>query len=225
MQYDSYNRERLYKPWLAMKCRDRLHRQVFSGLQLHSVCEIGVGFGELAAYCRREGMGWIGIEPNDRLRDALSTDGFTVYNATMPDFPDVDETFDAIFAAHFIEHLNNLQEVKRFLDACRDNLLSHNGRYLILLYPDIEKCGSIFWHDYTHSFVTTKKRIEDLLYDMEWETCRSERYTACFFKTSSLISFIGRIFPYFLLPEKMAFFARLSSLRHVLTIARPRRTG
>ncbi len=221
MRYDSYNRERLYKPGLQMKCRDRLHRLVLSGLAVRSICEIGVGFGELADYCSRNGIGWIGIEPNDNLRRPLVEDGFRVYDSTLPEFPEIEERFDAIFAAHFIEHLNGLQDVMRFLGSCKTSLASHGGRFLILLYPDIEKCGPIFWHDYTHNFVTTKKRIEDLLYDTGWKILRSERYTACFFRTSGLISLIGKIFPYFLMPEKIALFARLSFLQHVLTIAEP----
>jgi cyclopropane fatty-acyl-phospholipid synthase-like methyltransferase len=221
LRYDSYNKERLYKPGLTIKCRDRLHRLTLSGLDIRSLCEIGVGFGELASYCRKNEINWIGIEPNDKLREDLIDDGFKVYNGMMPEFPEIEEKYDAIFASHFIEHLNNLQEVTSFLNNCRENLGSHNGRYLILLYPDIEKCGSIFWHDYTHSFVTTKKRIEDLLYDLGWKIRRSDRYTACFFRGSSFISFIGKIFPHFLLPKKVAFFTRLSFLQHVLTIAEP----
>jgi hypothetical protein len=222
MRYDSYNRERLYKPGLQMKCRDRLHRLTLSGLDIHSICEIGVGFGELASYCRRNGIKWIGIEPNERLRGDLIDEGFKVYDAMMPEFPEIEESFDAIFAGHFIEHLNNLAEVMQFLAACRETLSSQGGKYLILLYPDIEKCGPIFWHDYTHSFVTTKKRIDDLLFDLDWRIHRSERYTACFFKGSGLISSIGKVFPHFLLPKKIAFFTRLSFLQHVLTIAQPR---
>ena len=221
MRYDSYNRERLYKPRLQMRCRDRLHRLILAGLDIHSVCEIGPGFGELADYCRRHQIEWIGIEPNERLRNSLAEKGFKVYEGTMPEFPEIEEPFDAIFAGHFIEHLDDYRQVMRFLEACRKALATHGGRYLILLYPDIEKCGAIFWHDYTHSFVTTKKRIEDLLFDMDWRIRRSDRYTACFFRGSGIISLIGRMFPAFLLPERLALFARLSFLRHVLTIAEP----
>ena len=221
MRYDSYNKERLYKPGLALKCRDRLHRRVLAGLGVRSICEIGIGFGELASYCRRNGLEWIGIEPNDQLREAIVREGFRVHNATLPAFPAIEVEFDAVFAAHFIEHLKDLDEVIRFLDACKEALRAHGGRYLILLYPDIERCGSIFWHDYTHSFVTTKKRIEDLLHDTDWQIRRSERYTACFFRGSGLISLIGKFFPFFLLPERVATFARLSFLQHCLTIAEP----
>ncbi len=221
LRYDSYNKERLYKPGLQMKCRDRLHRLTLKGLDVHSICEIGPGFGEMADYCRRHGIDWIGIEPNEKLREALADDGFKVYEGMMPEFPRIGESFDAIFASHFIEHLNDYQEVMKFLDACREALSTHGGRYLILFYPDIEKCGPIFWHDYTHSFITTKKRVEDLLFDMDWKIHRSDRYTACFFKGSGLVSLLGKIFPTFLLPERIAFFVRLSVLRHVLTIAEP----
>ena len=87
MRYDSYNKERLYKPGLQMKCRDRLHRLTLAGLDVHSICEIGPGFGELADYCRRQGIKWIGIEPNERLPVALADEGFKVYEGVIPKFP------------------------------------------------------------------------------------------------------------------------------------------
>jgi SAM-dependent methyltransferase len=221
MKYDSYNKVQYYKPGLQIKCRDRLHRRVLEGLDVRSILEIGVGFGEFASYCRRHGIEWTGIEPNAKLREPLIEDGFSVYEATMPRFPAIREKFDALFAAHFIEHLNGLEDVSCFLDGCREILADQGGRYLILLYPDIEKCGTIFWHDYTHSYPTTKKRVEDLLLDHDWRIIRSARYTACFVRGSGLISAVGKIFPYFLLPERIALFARLSFLQHVFTIAEP----
>ena len=148
-------------------------------------------------------------------------EGFSVYNGMMPQFPDIEEKFDAIVASHIIEHLNNAQEALHFLVNCRKMLLDRGGRYLIILYPDIEKVGFLFYQDYTHSFITTKKRIEDMLYDTEWKIVSSRRYTACFFLFSGLISFIGKFFPYFLLPQKIAWFLRLSFQQHCVTIAEP----
>jgi hypothetical protein len=49
MKYDFYNQERIYKPKLALKARDRLHRKVLRNLDIHSVLKIGVGFGEFAS--------------------------------------------------------------------------------------------------------------------------------------------------------------------------------
>jgi hypothetical protein len=221
MRYDFYNREKIYKPRFAIKARDRLHRKILSDLNIKSVCEIGVGFGEFADYCQRHNINYVGIESNDNLRNALTSKGVKIYNALMPNFPQIQEKFDAIFAAHFIEHLNGLQEVLKFLDYAKEALNSHGGEYLILIYPDIEKCGNLFWHDYTHNFVTTKKRVEDLLFDSGWEIIRSERYTGCFFRFPGLISLIGKYFPYFLLPEKVAWFLKLSFLQHVVTIGKP----
>lgn len=221
MRYDFYDRGRIYKPGLALRCRDRLHSKVLQGGDIHSVLEIGVGFGEFADYCRRNGIEYVGIEPNAKLRTALTEKGFRIYNATLPNYPEIGKTFDAIFAAHLIEHLNGLPEVLEFLSSTKKVLKSHQGRYLILLYPDIEKCGWLFFHDYTHTFVTTKKRVEEMLFDHGWDIVQSVRYTACFFMFSGLISMVGKLFPYWLLPEKVALFARLSFLQHCATIATP----
>ncbi len=223
MQYDFYNRDTLYKPALAVKARDRLHRNLFKGLNISDVLEVGIGFGELADYCRRNGMNWIGIDASEHLIKEAERRGYKVYRAVMPDFPEIKEEYQAVFAAHFIEHLKDYQEVLKFLETCKEKLSNKQGGYLILLYPDIEKAGHFFWQDYTHSFVTTKKRIEDMLFDAGYEIKRSGRYTACFFMTSGLISLLGKFFPFFLLPRRIALFARLSFQQHCYTIAVPRR--
>lgn len=219
MRYDFYSRDRLYKPGLAKQCRNRLHRKVLEGLPLRSVCEIGVGFGEFAEYCRQNGIEWLGIEPNDHLREALEAQGFLVYNAMMPQFPEVNERMDAIFASHMIEHLNGLPEALRFLAGCEALLRDKGGRYLVLLYPDIQRCGNMFWFDYTHNFVTSKSRIEQMLLDNGWKIRKSGHYTACFFRISPLLRIIGKVFPYFLLPRRIAEFARLSFQEHAYTVA------
>lgn len=221
MKYDSYNPQRIYKPRFAKICRDILYRRMLQGLGVRSICDIGVGFGELAHYCGENSIPWVGIEPNDNLRTKLQQQGFPVYKATLPDFPPITEPIDAMVASHMIEHLNGAAEVLQFLERVREELKQRNGRYLILLYPDIEKCGYLFFHDYTHSFITTKKRVHDLLHDTGWRVIRSRRYTACFFALSGLVSAVGKIFPFFLLPERLALFARLSFQQHMLTIAVP----
>lgn len=220
MQYDFYNRDNLYKPPLATACRDRLHDRLFRGLGIASILEVGVGFGELADYCHRRNIGWTGIDSNERLAAELEGRGHRVYRATMPDFPRVEEPFDAIVASHFIEHLADYREALRFLSACRERLAAGGGGTLVLLFPDIERIGHFFWQDYTHSFVTTKKRIEDMLGDTGFELVRSGRYTACFFAASRLVSAVGKVFPYFLLSEKLALFARLSFQQHAFALAR-----
>ncbi|MBF0431568.1 MAG: methyltransferase domain-containing protein [Fibrobacteria bacterium] len=220
MQYDFYNQNNLYKPALAVKARERLHTILFKGISFSSVLEVGIGFCELADYCRKKGIEWIGIDANEQLLEQARNKGYTVYQAMMPAFPEVNEKCEAIFASHFIEHLKDYQEALEFITKSKELLKKKNGKYLILLYPDIEKIGHFFWQDYTHSFVTNKKRIEDMLYDTGFELVKSGRYTSCFFSTSGLISFIGKLFPYFLLPKKIAMFAKLSFQQHSYTIGK-----
>ncbi len=220
MQYDFYNTDQFYKPSFTLKARDRLHRILFKGLHVRNVLEVGIGFGELASYCRRNEIGWAGVEANTHLAEAARQKGFPVYQAVMPGFPVLSEPVDTIFAAHFIEHLDDYHDALLFIEQSRDLLKQKKGKHLVLLYPDIEKIGSFFWQDYTHSFVTSKKRIEDMMTDTGFEIVKTGHYTACFFATSTLISLVGRVFPYFLLPKKIRLFARLSFQQHGYTIAK-----
>jgi hypothetical protein len=112
-----------------------------------------------------------------------------------------------------------VHEALDFLRIAQKMLYVNGGRYLVLLYPDIEKWGSFFWIDYTHSFITSKKRIEDMLMDTNWKIVRSERYLGCFFKASSLLHSLGKLFPLFLLLEKTALSIRSSLQQNVMTIA------
>ncbi len=220
MKYDFYNTGNLYKPKLAIQARNRLHRILLEGLNPKSILEVGVGFGELAKFCLERNVQWTGVDANQNLIDTLSAEGFKLYRANMPEFPQIEENFQIIFAAHFIEHLKDYSEAFQFLEQSKKLLEKNGGGHVVLLFPDIEKIGHYFWQDYTHSFVTTKKRIEDMLYDAGYKLERSGHYTACFFASSTLISLAGKVFPYFLLPRKQAEFARLSFQQHGYAIAR-----
>jgi hypothetical protein len=97
--------------------------------------------------------------------------------------------------------------------------MKNGGRWLILLYPDIDRCGNMFWQDYTHSFVTTLKRVNELVSDCGFRVHRSGRYTACVFRGSGFLSRLRHITPFFLLPARISWFARLSFQQHSYTIA------
>lgn len=220
MKYDCYDRARLWKPgrW-AERCRDRLHRGVLAGLELRRVVEVGVGFGEFARWCRRRGIDYVGIEPNPRLRADLADAGFAVLDGRAPDLPEVQGDFDAIFAAHMIEHLPDCDAALRFVARAGELLRAHAGSWLVLLYPDIERCKEFFWQDYTHSYVTTLRRVNDLVGDAGLRVRRSGRYTGCVFRGSGAVSRLRHLVPYFLLPEPVAWFLKLSLQQHSFTVA------
>ena len=220
MKYDFYNKDTFYKPAVAIKARNILHDKILKGSETGNILEIGIGFGELAQYCKKIGRKWIGIDSNKNLLDQMKSEGFPVYQSDMPIFPKVAEDYKVIFASHFIEHLDNYKQALTFLENAREGLKNQGGGTLILLFPDIEKIGPYFFQDYTHSFVTSKKRIEDMLFDTDYKIVKSGRYTVCFFGvTSSIISFSGRFFPFFLLPKKIALFLKLSFQQHSYVIA------
>jgi SAM-dependent methyltransferase len=215
-----YDKKFINKPeGFTSGVRDRLHHNIFDDLAVSSICEVGIGAGHLARYCRENKIDWVGIEPNEKSRDNLINQGFAVYNGTMPIFPDISEQFDTIVASHVIEHLNNVNEALDFLRISREKLDKKGGRFIVLMYPDIEKWGSYFWVDYSHSFITTKKRIEDMLIDTNWNIIRSERYLGCYFRFSNIMHEIGKLLPLFLLPEELALSLKSSLQLNVMTIA------
>ncbi len=220
MRSDFYIKNLVLRPRAMQFSRNILYRKLLHGTDIRSICEIGPGFGEFAHYCRNKGIRWIGIEPNDSLRSSLIEEGFEVHPAVLPEMPLLNASFDALFAAHVIEHMEGLSQALRFLETCKQLLLRGDAKYLVLLYPDILRCGHLFWHDYTHSFVTSRGRIEQMLHDEGWEICRSGHYAACFFRCSGLISRMGALASRAVFPRRLSEFLRLSIQQHGFTIAK-----
>jgi SAM-dependent methyltransferase len=74
------------------------------------------------------------------------------------DLPFPDNTFDGVHAAHVIEHL---QSPERLVEESA-RVLRAGGRLLVVT-PDIERCGFDFWADHTHRQPFTRRSIERLL--------------------------------------------------------------
>ena len=217
MEYDFYNKKNIYRPKITQRLRDILYDKLFDGLGgVDSVCEIGVGFGELAHYCRLHGIEYLGVDMNENLLAEVSNLGFDTVQATIPPIPSLPREYDIVIASHFIEHLP-VAEVMTFLVQCKAIV----GKYLILLYPDVAECRWVFWHDYTHQFVPTQKSVENVVSDMDYEIIRSGHYTVCVFGFLGwMVSRLRYVSPVFLLPKKLRDLVRLSLLRHCYLIGK-----
>ena len=76
----------------------------------------------------------------------------------------MEEKFNLIFVGYVIEHLNNGITLYEAI-ANLKSLLEEDG-ILVLLFPDAMKLGMEFYNiDYTHSFPTTKRNVNQAVID------------------------------------------------------------
>jgi SAM-dependent methyltransferase len=159
--------------------RARVERARLAMLQKHrrppgDLLEIGPGHGGIARVARDEGWRWFGLEPSPVLAAGLRADRFQVVRAWTPPFPVGDQCVDAVYADQVLEHMNGAAEARAFVAEMR-RVLRPGGAALVVV-PDHVKEGRFFWDiDYTHNFVTTERRMRQLLYDGGFEVLELAR--------------------------------------------------
>lgn len=183
---------------LVEKVRNRLYSSLIPD-GVKSVLEVGSGKGEFARYCRDNGIDYAGIEPNIDMCFNLNKQGFLVDDMRLPEFPGwLKYEMDLVFCAHVIEHLD-YETIIQFL---------HNykkiGR-ILLLYPDIEKSQWTFYMDYQHTYVTSLKRVRNMLEDCGYRIEREGYYIGCitFAPIVWVLGVLVSVFPWWILPRKM----------------------
>jgi len=136
------------------------------------VLEIGPGRGEFAELCLAQKMEYHAIEPNAGLADALRQKGATVTCARVPPLPALDGAFDLVAMVNVMEHMSGLEQA---LDiACQiRQVLKPGGRFLIHS-PDYLSWRKQFFNcDFSHNYVTTRRRLDQLLVNAGYEGIRS----------------------------------------------------
>ncbi|MCI0526338.1 MAG: class I SAM-dependent methyltransferase [Nitrospira sp.] len=210
MEYDCYNLQNYYKPGIAGRVRDILHRRVLKKIPApQKALEIGVGFGEFANYCKANGIQYVGVEPNQQLRNMVANLGFQVADGRLPtEISLAEKDFDLVFIGHVLEHLPSYREVISSLEHLK-GFLKPEG-HVIVLYPDASHSKWLFYHDYTHQYVTTPRRMETIFEEAGFRVIESKNYVSFLVKLAKPVFYAGKLFPYFLFPEKVAYFWRLS---------------
>lgn len=126
--------------------------------------EIGPGHGGLARAAQRAGWRYRAVEASPVLASELRRQGFDVVEAWVPPVPAPDASQDVVYADQVLEHMAGIDQARALVaDAAR--VLRPAG-VLFIVVPDYLKEGAFFWDvDYTHNFVTTERRVRQLLYD------------------------------------------------------------
>lgn len=126
--------------------------------------EIGPGHGSLARAAVAAGWRYRGIEASGVLADALRQEGLDVTLAWTPPIPSADASANVVYADQVLEHMSGIDAAREFVSEAR-RILRPQGVFFVVV-PDYLKERGFFWDiDYTHNFITTERRVRQLLYD------------------------------------------------------------
>jgi len=126
--------------------------------------EIGPGHGSFALLAREAGWRYRAIDASGALVAALRAKGLDVVHAFVPPLVAEDSSCDVLHADQVLEHMPGI-DAARALTAEALRVLRPGG-ILSVVVPDYLKERAFFWDvDYTHNFVTTERRVRQLLHD------------------------------------------------------------
>ena len=130
--------------------------------------EIGPGQGTLAALAVSAGWQYSAIEPSAILAEQLRKQGYDVQQAWTPPIDADSASVDVVYADQVLEHMSGIDAARAFV-AESFRVVRPRG-VLFVVVPDYLKERGFFWDvDYTHNFVTTERRVRQLLYDGGFE--------------------------------------------------------
>jgi len=143
-----------------------------------SALEIGPGKGEFCDLWLRQGGTITALEANPLLGEALAAKKVRVVASVAPPLPFPADGFDVVFAAHVIEHMPTVTKAIELVDemvrVCRP------GGLVCLAAPDVRAWRFDFWNaDYTHNYVTSPRRLEQLFHNAGLRVEEVVLYSGC----------------------------------------------
>ena len=126
--------------------------------------EIGPGVGSLVEPFTAMGWKYRAIEASPALAAQIRARGVEVTEAWVPPFPAAGASCDVLYADQVLEHMSGIDAAHAFASEAH-RVLRPNGIAFIVV-PDYLKERTFFWDvDYTHNFITTERRVRQLLGD------------------------------------------------------------
>ncbi|MBP8302711.1 MAG: class I SAM-dependent methyltransferase [Phycisphaerae bacterium] len=143
------------------------------GLGPHArVLEIGPGRGLFAELCLEAGLRYVAVEPNATMAASLEQRGAEVIRERVPPLPRLEGRFDAVVMIHLVEHLNSMQEALALTTQVKA-VLAPEGKVLVCS-PDFLNWRKHFFNcDFSHNYVTTERRLHQLLLNGGFRHVRS----------------------------------------------------
>ena len=136
--------------------------------------EVGPGHGTFAERAVNAGWQYTAIEASEILIAVLRAKGLNVLESWAPPIPVANTSTDVVYADQVLEHMSGIDSARQFTaEALR--ALRPGGTFFVVV-PDYLKERTFFWDvDYTHNFVTTERRVKQLLVDGGFEILHVER--------------------------------------------------
>lgn len=162
---------------------------------VETLLEIGPGRGDFCLPWKNGGGDVTVLEPNPTLGAALKKQGIRVIESLAPPILCDDDQFDVVLASHVIEHMSSVEMatelVEEMMRVCKP------GGCVCIAAPDIRAFKADFWNvDYTHNYVTSPRRIEQLFLDVGLHTEKPLFYSGYLTGiTATLLSFLARLIP------------------------------
>lgn len=165
--------------WLEKltKHREQIYISQFLRSRDAEILEIGPGQGLLAQIFIHSGFSrFDASEPNPLMNSQLADMGIrAVSNYTVPPIQAPDCSYDALILADVLEHLTDAASAQEFAkEAVR---VLRPGGIVAIISPDHLDWGEDFFNcDFTHNYVTTMRRVRQLLCDCGFRIA-GRRYT------------------------------------------------
>lgn len=168
--YDDLQATGVGRAWARSQARNVLGRLRSLAPGARTVLEIGPGHGSFAEACAAMGLCYTALDINLRLLRSLQVGGHTGVRAMAPSLPFATGYYDIAFASHVIEHSATYREALAF--ATELGRVVAPGGLVALVAPDYLALGDDYWNcDYSHGFVTTRRRLRQLLRDAGLTVC------------------------------------------------------
>lgn len=137
-----------------------------------SVLEIGPGRGDFADICLKAGIQYSAIEANRQMAESLQAKGAHVVRAMAPPLPALDKQFDSVVMINVMEHMNDVRDALAITGQIRD-VLKPKGRFVICSPDYLNWRRNFFNCDFSHNYVTTRRRLDQLLVNAGYTNIRS----------------------------------------------------
>jgi SAM-dependent methyltransferase len=157
--------------WIA----EAFSKKIFKYAKIEPGCstlEIGPGRGVLANICLKKGVEYSAVEPNRQMAESLEKRGADVVCAMVPPLPALDREFDVVVMINVMEHMNSMQDALQITRQIRDVLKAKGN--LVICSPDYLNLRHNFFNcDFSHNYVTTRRRLRQLLLSAGFENIKS----------------------------------------------------
>ena len=138
----------------------------------HNVLETGPGRGVFADICLKAGAEYYAVEPNRQMAESLEKRGANVVCAMVPPLPEMDRQFDFAVMINVMEHMNSMKDALQITQQIRE-ILKPKGKFVICSPDYLNYRHNFFNCDFSHSYVTTRRRLKQLLVSGGFNNIRS----------------------------------------------------